>query len=94
MWGKLNLLLLGQGIWLEMNIPVYETKLLDIIVDQHLTWSKHIENIASKMGGGVSMDLLTQEYYCNINSQSVVMVILQDMLLMQGLFCLRLKSTC
>lgn len=40
------------------NIPVeqvYKTKRLDIIVDQHLTWSKHIDNIASKMGGGVSM---------------------------------------
>lgn len=40
------------------NIPVkqiYETKLLGITVDQHLTWSKHIDHIVSKMGRGFSM---------------------------------------
>lgn len=52
MWGKPALVLEIENIPVEQ---VYETKGLDIIVDEHLTWSKHNHNIASKMGGGVSM---------------------------------------
>ena len=40
------------------NIPVeqvYDVKLLGIIVDQHLAWSKHIDYIVNKMGRGVAM---------------------------------------
>lgn len=34
---------------------VQETKLLGIIVDSKLLWSKHIENVVSKMGRGLSV---------------------------------------
>ena len=65
--GKTKSILLGSKHQLEENPKldlfmnniqieqVYEVKLLGITIDNLMTWSKHIDNIVSRMGRGVSV---------------------------------------
>ncbi len=47
----------------ELNLSLYdtdicqvqETKLLGIIIDNKLSWKKHINNIIAQMGNGISV---------------------------------------